>query len=245
MSSLQELTRPTGKKIASLGATFMMAPSTGAAGAEIGLAFLPYYALGRGGVLGDVDGQVVADAFYFFEPGLVKDSWDNGKAVKDPREVATHYAQACAAWGRENLSDIAKLEEFCKLADRVAQAAEPPRSSGLFAGWRDMALPDDAPGRAAIQLMLVLRELRGGAHVDAVRQVGLDPREAVAVNSPHMYQLFGWIDEMPDAEPLKDRVAQAEDLTDETVAPAFAALDEGEREIFRSVVDAVCAKLGV
>src|SRR5688572_19410570 len=116
MTTVQEFARDAGKKIGPMGGAFMMSPSAGAAGQEIGLDFFTYYGLGRGGVLGDVDGKTVADAFFFFNPELVAATWDAGKATNDPREVAKHYADACAKWGRENLSDIDGLEEFTKLA---------------------------------------------------------------------------------------------------------------------------------
>jgi hypothetical protein len=245
MTTVQEFAREAGKKIGPMGGAFMMNPTTGAAGQEIGLDFLAYYALGRGGVLGDVDGKAVGDAFFFFNPELVASTWDGGKAAKDPREVAQHYAEACAKWGRENLSDVEGLDEFTKLADRVARAAEPTPSSSLFAGWRDMPLPDDAAGRAAIQCALVLRELRGGAHIDAMKQVGLAPADAVATNSPGMFALFGWTHDMPDTEGFKTSCEEAERITDELVAPAFAVLSDDERATFAKVLAAVAAKLGI
>lgn len=243
--SLQDFTRAVGQKIGPMGGAFMMNPTTGAYGDNIGLDFFSFYALGRGGVLGDVDGAAAADAFFFFNPDLVQGVWDAARQKMPPREAAEHYADACAIWGRANLSDIPAIEDFTKLAERVAQAARPTPSSVLFAGWREMPLPDDAPGRAAVQLTLVLREMRGGAHVEAVKQVELSPMEAVVVNSPNMLPLFGWQVEAPDAQPLKARAEQAESLTDEIVGPAFDALDEGERETFAAVVDAVAAKLGI
>jgi hypothetical protein len=245
MATLQEFAREVGKKIGPMGGAFMMSPSAGAAGHEIGLDFFSYYGLGRGGVLGDVDGKTVADAFYFFDPDLVSGVWDAAKATNEPRAVAAHYADACAAWGRENLSDIDGLEEFTKLAERVAQAAEPTPSSSLFVGWRDMPLPDDAPGRVAIQCVLVLRELRGGAHVQAIKQVGVAPGDAVAANTPNMFSLFGWTHELPDTGPLQAPCAEAERITDELVAPAFAVLSDSERERFAEVLEAVAAKLGI
>jgi hypothetical protein len=243
--SVQAFAREAGKRIGPMGGAFMMSPSAGAAGQTAGLDFMSYYALGRGGVLGDVGGKTVAEAFFFFNPELVAGVWDAAKPGKDPREVSAHYAQACAVWGREYLSDIDGLDDFSKLAERVAQNADPTPSSGLFAGWREMPLPDDAPGRTAVQCVLVLRELRGGAHVEAIKRVGVEPRLAVAANSPHMYQLFGWTDEMPDAAEVKAKTDEAEAITDDLVAPAFSALDEAERYRFASILAAVATKLGV
>ena len=243
--TVQEFGRGAGKKIGPMGGAFMMSPSAGAAGQEIGLDFMTYYALGRGGVLGDVDGKTAADAFFFFNPELVASVWDAGKANNDPRVVAKHYADACATWGREQLAGVEGLDDFTKLAERVAQGAEPTPSSKLFAGWRDMPLPDDAAGRSAIQCVLVLRELRGGAHVEAMKQVGVAPADAVATNSPGMFELFGWTHEMPDTEPFKAGCEEAERITDDLVAPAFAGLSDDERTTFANVLGAIANKLGI
>jgi hypothetical protein len=238
---MAEFTRDVGKPIGALGGAFMLHPETGQRGDAVGLDFLSFYALGRGGVLGNVDAEVVIEAFYFFEPAFVKGVWETARGKMEPSVAVRHYADACAAWGRDRFSQIDGLDAFCDLAERVVAAAEPTPSSALFAGWRRVPLADDATGRAAQQLMLQLRELRGGAHVEAVKQVGLTPREGVATNSPHMFQLFGWQGDPPDIEPLRERAAKAEDITDELVRPAFETLNSSERETFASIVEA-CSK---
>ena len=233
---MDNFTHDIGKTIGPIGGAYMMHPETGQHGESVGLGFLEFYALGRGGVLGDVDAKQVVDAFFFFNPTLVTNTWNTAKEKMAPRTASGHYADACAQWGRKRLGDIAGLDEFCKLAERVVESNV--ASGALFEGWKQMPLPDDAEGRT-ILLLNVLREMRGGAHIEAVKQVGLEPRVALATNSPQMYQLFGWTDEMPQAQP--DEAARAEALTDELVAPAFATLDESERELFARVVEAVSA----
>lgn len=240
-----EFMKTAANKFGPLGRGFMMNPYAGQRGEEIGLDFFQFYALGRGGVLGDVDGATLADAFYFFNPQLVGSVWDAAKEKVSPTDGAQHYAGAVADWGRNELSDITGLDAFCEVADKVAAGAEPTPSSVLFAAWRDFPLADDAPGRAAQHITLVLREHRGGAHVDAIKQVGLSPIEAVAVNTPMMLQIFGWTEEPPATEPLVDQAAKAEEITDTLVSPAFAALDDAERDTFARVIDAISAKLGV
>lgn len=240
--SLNEFTRRAGKRIGPLGGAFMLHPETGARGDEIGLDFFGYYALGRGGVLGDVDGEVVAAALHFFEPSLVKGIWNSAKEKVAAREAAAHYAESCQIWGSNHLGDAADFDTFSKQAERVAQAADIP-GLPLFAAWRAMPLPDDATARA-YQLTHVLRELRGGANGMAIRCVGLTAQEAVGVNSPGMYQIFGYQGDPADPEQFRERIDRAEDITDEICAPAFSVLDEGERETFMSVLDAAAAKLG-
>jgi hypothetical protein len=239
--SLNAFTRKVGKKIGPIGGAFMLHPDTGTRGQELDLDFFGYYALGRGGVLGDVNGDVVAAALHFFSPAMVTPIWDGAKAKVSPADAAAHYAESCAIWGRSRLDDIGDLDTFNKLGERAVEAAD-ARGLPLFAGWRAMPLPDDAPARA-YHLIHVLRELRGGANGIGVRAVGLTAPEAVGVNSPGMFQLFGWSGDLPDAEALRGRIDQAEDITDEICSSAFAVLDEGEKETFAATIDAIEAKL--
>lgn len=243
--SIQEFSRQVGKPIGAMGGAFMLHPETGQFGDKVGLNFFEFYALGRGGVLGDVDAQAIVDAFYFFEPNTVKNVWESGTQKMSPGDAVKHYIDACSAFAKARFADIEGLDDFCKLADRVAQAAEPTPSSALFTAWREVPPPDDAAARAAVQLALVLREHRGGAHVEATKQVGLGPLEAVAVNSPHMAQMFGWQGDLPDAEPLRERAEKAEEITDDLVAPAFSSLDETERERFASVLSKIATAAGI
>jgi len=231
--------RDIASTVGPLGGTWMMHGETGAHGAGVGLDFFQFYALGRGGVLGNVEPDVVVDAFFFFEPNLVANTWNAAREKMDPSEASQHYSDACAEWGRKRLTEIAGLDDFSKLAERVVQAAE--TRGALFEGWAKMPLPDDAPGRAML-LLNVLREMRGGAHVEAVKQLGVDRQVALATNSPHMYQLFGWTDTPPEQD--AEACERAEKLTDELVAPAYAVLGDDERELFARVVADVGAASG-
>ncbi|MEX2393406.1 MAG: hypothetical protein WD826_02890, partial [Actinomycetota bacterium] len=229
--------------IGAIGGAFMLHPDTGARGQEIDLDFFGYYALGRGGVLGDVSGDVVAAAFHFFSPDLVTGIWEGSKTKVSPSDAAAHYAESCAMWGRARLDDVGDLDTFNKLGERVVEAGD-PRGLPLFAGWRAMPLPEDAPARA-YHLIHVLREQRGGANGIAVRALGLTAPEAVSVNTPNMFQLFGWTGDMPDAEVLRPKLEEAEEITDTICSQAFAVLDEGEQETFAKTIDAIATKLGV
>jgi hypothetical protein len=237
--SLEEFTRSIGKLINKSGTGFMMSPDTGKRGEEIDLDFFSYYTLGRGGVLGNVAGDVVAAAFFFFEPTLVCGIWNAARDKADPMETSAHYFESCAEWARSRLAGVEGLDEFNKSAQRVCEAAD-VRGLSLFAGWRCMPLAGDSAGRT-MQLIHVLREFRGGANGLATRALGLSAPEAVGVNSPGMFQLFGWQGDMPDPAGLRDRMAQAEDLTDEIVGQAFGVLSESDRETFAKVVED-CAK---
>ncbi|CAA9243333.1 MAG: hypothetical protein AVDCRST_MAG20-1857 [uncultured Acidimicrobiales bacterium] len=228
----EELVTAASPDIGDLGWAFYFVPETGAMAEELGLDMFRFYFLGRGGVLGDVEATVVASAFGYFEPGLVSQMWESGKEVMSPREAGRAYHLASAEHGRRRLSGIEGLEAFCAAAERVNDAADPV-ALPLYAGIRSEPLVDDLPGRS-MQLLTVLRELRGSAHLLAVRAVGLDAKTAHWITRPGDIAMFGWSED--DAPPVTDEVrslrAEAEALTDRLVLPAFAVLDDpGQQDL--------------
>jgi hypothetical protein len=68
----------TADAVSQVGRHFMLDGETYKRGAELGFEGLDFYIVGRGGVLGDVDADVVSAAFTFFEPGGVRALWDQG-----------------------------------------------------------------------------------------------------------------------------------------------------------------------
>jgi hypothetical protein len=230
--------------IVSVGGGFMLDATTTARGEAFGLDFGEFYGLGRGGVLGRVDADVVAAAFVFFNPAIVRVIWESAISKREPVAAAAAYADACQAWGRDRIGTTAGLEEVAPLLDRVVANAS-PIGAPLFAGWRAMPLPDDAPGRVMQQLH-VLRELRGGLHGTAVLAAGLSPLEALMVNSsPDQAALFGWAEPLPDPEPYRATYADARATTSRLVAAAFDVLSDSERDQVCDVLEGVQAAAGV
>ena len=84
--SSRETVDRTKATIGELGARYMLHPETMAIGTEAkypnGFA---WYMAGRGGVLGDVDADVVYAGFGFFGPDLIRKMWEAGIAVESPR----------------------------------------------------------------------------------------------------------------------------------------------------------------
>lgn len=238
--SAAEAEAATAKAIHDLGSAFMLHPETmrraGDHGYENPFAF---YFAGRGGVLGDVDADVVYACFGWFHPALVRSQWEAGIAVHGAREAARRYATACADWGRDHLSAVAGLERFADLAERVVAGAE---SSGrpLFAGWRAEPRVPDPPGRAQ-QLVHVLREWRGANHLIATTAMGLSPLEALlAGDGEGQARLFGWPEPFPRAV-SRARWREAEALTDRLGAPALETLSGEERAEFAELAAALLA----
>lgn len=189
-----------------------------------------YYVVGRGGVLGDVDAAVVVSAFGFFAPQLVRSLWELGVVVEGARAGSDRYALGCAAWGRARLGGFQDAARLATLLEKVVDSADGTGLS-LFAGWRAQSRVDDAAGRC-YQLVHVLREMRGSAHIVAIVAHGLSPLAAILANpgsaGPDQAKRFGWEEPFPDGGSLKATFESAERLTDEIVARQLQVLTESE-----------------
>lgn len=223
--TLQDLLDTACPTIGAAGSAFYFTPETLARGRELGLDGFRLYFLGRGGVLGDVEAPVVTSAFGYFEPSVVARLWDSARSVVPPRDAARAYLACAHDMGRRCLGEVSDLGPFCRAAEEVAGAAD-VAGLALFAGVMGEPLPDDPPARA-MQLLVALRELRGSAHLLAVRAAGLEPRVAHYLRRPDDYEMFGWRGDPPAVADAERRMlADAEALTDRLVGPAFAALDD-------------------
>jgi hypothetical protein len=221
----QELVSAACPKIHELGSTFYFTPATAARGEKLGLDVFEFYFLGRGGVLGDVEARVVTSALGYFKPKLVQSMWNAGRAKIAPREAGRAYLECCRDWGRDRFSDLDGLESFCEAAAAVNAAADPV-GLVLYAGISAEPLGDDLPGRA-MQLVTVLRELRGSAHLLAVVACGVPPVVAHYVRRPDFFGIFGWSDRDVPIVTAEDHAAldAADELTDRLMLPAFSVLD--------------------
>lgn len=231
--------------IGEIGAAFYFAPATLATGKELGLDGFRYYFLGRGGVLGDVEAPVVASAFGYFEPDLLAAMWDSGRerCQRQPRDVGRSFLEGCHEFGRSHYADVEDLPAFCDAAAAVDDAAD-NAGLALYAGASAEPRPDDLPARAA-HLVTVLRELRGSAHLVAVRASGLSPKVAHCIKRPNDFGTFGWSEEdRPDiTDAYRTALDRAEDITDQIVAPAFAVLDDKGRAALLSGLRRMHARL--
>ncbi len=219
-------------------------PETQSKGAELGLDGLQFYVIGRGGSMGDCEGSVVASAFGYFNPTLITTAWDSARAKVAPRIAGKAHLECCANLGRAKLSDLSHLAEFVIAADAVNEASDTDGLT-LYAAVKAEPLATDTSGRA-MQLITVLREFRGSAHLLALRAVGLDSKTAHFVKRPNDIKMFGWSES--DAPLIDDAVIQkmseAESLTDRLVAPAYGVLDESGRAALFAGAQAIKAALG-
>ncbi len=224
-------------KIAALGSAFYFTPETTAKGQLIGLDPVHFYFLGRGGVLGDVDARVVSSAFGYFEPGLISRMWEEGRSIVAPRDAGRAHIEACREFGRMKLSGIEDLDTFCTAAEAVNQAAD-PAGLALYAGISAEPLPEE-PAERAMQLVAVLRELRGSMHLLSVVATGLVPSVAHRIHRPDFLALFGWSEStVPEpSEADREKLERAERLTDELIVPAYSAMPESLRDTFLRVLE--------
>ena len=229
MTTTSDLIESTSGRIHELGSLFYFVPPTLEVGKDHGLDGFRWYVLGRGGVLGDVEPPVVGSAFGYWNPGLVDTLWKTAKERADvsPREAARIYLACAADHGRRIWSQIAGLEPVVRSLEKILAAAD-PSGLHLFSGYVDEPLVDDLPGRAS-QLVTILREHMGSAHLVAILAVGIEPRIAHGVRRPEMYGAFGWKDEVPEAtDERRALLADADALTQRLIAPAYRVLDDAE-----------------
>jgi hypothetical protein len=227
MDALAAATR-TADVVAGLPAGFMLDAATYERGGKAGFDGVDFYFAGRGGVLGDVEGPVVAAALVFFEPTTVVAAWERGRAVRPPQEAAAEFAGCCHDWAEAHLADGVDYGRLAQLLGAVRAAAS-PAGAPLFAGWAAMEEPS-RPKALALHRLNLLRELRGAMHGGAILAEGLSPLEALSVRTPFMAALFGWGEPLADAETHKAAWERAEEGTNRAMARHFAVLSDAERD---------------
>ncbi len=211
----------------------------------MGLSGWAYHVAARAGALGSVHPDTVAAALGFIAPEAVIDGWEAAAMVVAPGEVAVQHLDECCRWGAEHLGGFPGVGRVVELAQRVVVAAD-PAGLPLFAAWRAMPVPADAPGARAAVLLHLLREHRAGAHVLAVRASGLTPLEAIIAGPDGETEAvaFGWQPPYPPVGPLVRRRLWAESVTDAITGQAYAALTVAERAELVRLLDALLDTIG-
>lgn len=240
-----DLVRAVSPKIRDNGWLFYFSPVNDRKASELGIDIFTFYFCGRGGPLGDVEWPVVHSAFGYFSPGVIKDAWERGREKVAPRDAGRAFLGCAAEFGREKLASVDGLAEFCAAADAVNEAAKGRSEAlALYAAASTEPLAEDPPARA-MQLVSILREHRGSAHLLSVVASGLRPVEAHYIARPEMFALFGWSEsDTPEVDDEhRRRLEDASDLTDRLVAPAFGVLDESGARALTAGIDSIAAAL--
>lgn len=179
------------------------------------------YFAGRGGLLGEVDSAVVDAVLGIFGPGVTDTYWPMGVRVHGTRGGAELYFRQAAEWGRRRLDAVEGLGRFIALAEKVIATA-PTTGMPLLAAQARLPRVHDEPGRA-MQVALLLRELRFGLHSAAMLAAGLPMMEAHLLNQGEEYAaMLGVSGPYPPVEHLKARKAAVEDATDAPEAEVWA-----------------------
>jgi hypothetical protein len=234
--------KSTSVPIHDIGTAIYLSPEVFAWAAEWGWSNpFSFYAAGRGGMLGDVDADVVHAAFGWFNSDAVRVMYTEGVGVAGAKGAADRMAEAHAKWGEKHYAGVDSLDDIVAVSEALVDGVE-GSALPLFAGWRGAARSDSAAGRAA-QLMQMLREWRGGLHLVATTAVGLSPLEAILTNEGEgQAKLVGWPEPFPDVAGLKAKHDQAEEITDQLCAVNLAqALDPGQLPVFETGVKSLRA----
>lgn len=248
MTSLtaQEAINQVAPIIGDLGSKFMLDKSTMDAATESGYGHpFALYFLGRGGVLGNVDADVIVAAFAFFEPNMVRTMWEMARQTSDAESAVKQYAQLCAQYGDAHLSGVKGLERFNELAEKVIDAADITGLS-LFAGWRKVARPS-SPAARAYHNIHVMREWRGSAHICAVAAAAMSPQQAIVTGAANpeagaaTAQAFGWAGDCGDVSNLAKTREAIEKSTTAMQVNAFSVLSATELAEFVDLVKAINA----
>ena len=226
------LATATAEPIQNLGMSFYFDPLTGVRAKENGVNIVEFYGLGRGGTLGDVDEATVVDAFFFFHPRFLNRAWTLAKEKADPVTIAANYVLAAYEFADRTFGAVDRevLANFAAVAHKVVSGVEHGRHH-LVDGYRQYEVPTD-PVHAAYLGAILLRELRGCVHIDAVNEVGISAVEACYVQDPIIFTLHGYQeDETPVVTPETEaKKLRAEELTSTNMASCFDVLSDEERQ---------------
>lgn len=229
--------------VGTLGGAFFLSEQAKQAGKNLGLRGWPTYFVGRCGVLGPVDADVVTAVCGFFPESFVERAWNEGCEV-DLTFAVEVYLKACQEWGRTHLAGFSDVERLAELAGFVVDRT-PSIGAPLFAGWRSLPREVEAPELLA-QHMTTLRELRGAMHLAAVMASGLTPREAIVTGpgGSANASFFGWSDVAVEDDRYDfviEARAEAERKTDRMMTTSWTTLELGERAEFATLLDRAVA----
>ncbi|WP_147471618.1 helix-turn-helix domain-containing protein [Nocardia stercoris] len=229
--------------------SWMLAKSTDGYGVDLGFGSgAQFWVVGRAGVLGSCPVEVATAAIAFEPLYKVREAWLGVPDGLTHYDVALRYRDVLTAWGDRVLAgrDPGLLETVDVLGRRIVDAA--PGAIGLiFAGWRQLDVPESLPARAALTVHL-LRELRGAAHIAAITACGLTPLDAVLAathapprTGPGYAERMGWKGPFRDPAEVREQRVEAERLTGAIIEPYFAGLSVEELERFGTAIEIVCA----
>src|SRR6202140_4625782 len=115
----EEAARASTEAVAYLPAGFMMAGATYKRGAELGFDGVDFYFAGRGGALGDVDGNVGAAAFVFYTPATFCQAGYRTWSLMARREASEAFGGCLYPCAEKPLSGSVDYARLAELLGRV------------------------------------------------------------------------------------------------------------------------------
>lgn len=228
------------------------------------------YFAGRAAPLGrEVPAEVVHAIFYNFAPGEVARHIPKVWDLVSPEAANEARLQGCVASLRRRLGDLADSQRVSRAADLLvkAGASAPTEGRALYAAVRTLPVPTEPVARLWHGANL-LREHRGDGHNAALLTAGIGGTECHvlhALSEGMVAEQFGRVSHLPKAQlasviegmrargligpdgwptptgrNTKDRV---EALTDELAAPAYAILEQNERDQLVENLEPIAAAL--
>jgi hypothetical protein len=218
-----------GAPLGTVGAAFYFSTEAVARAEGIGLDVVSLYAAGRGAVLGNRTPAEVDETFFFFKSGLIAGVVEAARAKAGPAEILGAHLGAADdfAVATYGAVDPPVLEAFATAALRVVDAL-PTGRWPLVDGYRAQPMPGGVAA-SAYRGAVVLRELRGGIHREAVEAAGLSAAVACQFDrGDDYYRLhgFGDDDRVPETPATLATRVGAEQATDAAVAALLVVLDE-------------------
>ena len=241
-----DCTTAIAEPLGTLGASFYFSPQAIAIGETIELDVVTFYAAGRGGVLGDIDVIEVDEVFFFFKDGMVASMMEKARAGA-PRDLAvTKHLEAASAFANDTFGGIdeSTLDAFIAAASALVGTL-PTGRWPIVDGYRSLPIPSGSAA-AAYQFAVIIREVRGGVHTDAIKAAGLSDAEAVQLYAGgSMLGLHGYgeddtVEETPEL--IARRIA-AEDDTNARMVSLLESLSDTQREALVAGSDAMLAAL--
>lgn len=143
--------------------------------AALGLNFLTGYVWGRAAALGDPSPGVVVSAFAVFQPDLVRNSYEAGRAACGRGDLLAARSESTTASLTDVLADE-NADEIERVAAALRDAVDEPHGAGkpLFSGLGDLPWPDE-PAGVLWRACELAREHRGDNHISVSVAEGLDP----------------------------------------------------------------------
>ena len=230
-----------------LAANFYFSPFSVARAEAIGVDVVSLYGAGRGGVATGATPTEVDEIFYFFKPGMIAAMVEKGRSLASEADIVSAHLGAADDYAEATFSgvDAATLEAFTQAALAVAEAA-PSGLWPLFDGYLAAPAPQ-SPAAKAYRGAILLRELRGGLHTDAVKAAGLSPATACQFDRDDFYfRMHGFGDD--DVVELTDSVKalkeETEVATNTGVAERLSAVSAQQRQAIVDGTAALVAALG-